>query len=36
MTPKTDLSFPGFVRLVLDALNAAGVDYLIAGAGHRP
>jgi hypothetical protein len=27
-----DISFTGFVRLVLDALDAAGVDYLIGGA----
>ncbi len=32
MTSEADFSFTGFVRLVLDALNAAGVDYLIGGA----
>lgn len=29
---ETDLSYPDFVRLVIDALEAAGVDYLIGGA----
>lgn len=32
MTSRTDFSFTAFVRLVLDALDAAGVDYLIGGA----
>lgn len=32
MTSEADFSFTGFVRLVLDALTAAGVDYLIGGA----
>ena len=32
MISRTDFSFTAFVRLVLDALDAAGVDYLIGGA----
>lgn len=32
MIARTDFSFTAFVRLVLDALDAAGVDYLIGGA----
>lgn len=32
MTSRTDFSFTAFVRLVLDALDAAGIDYLIGGA----
>jgi len=29
---EESLNYPGFVRLVLDALEAAGIDYLIGGA----
>jgi tRNA nucleotidyltransferase/poly(A) polymerase len=32
MTSSTDLSFVGFVRQVLDALQAADVTYLVGGA----
>jgi len=32
MTSRTDFSFTAFVRLVLDAFNAADVTYLIGGA----
>lgn len=32
MTSRTDFSFTAFVRLVLDAFNAADVTYLVGGA----